>query len=280
MVCFALREVFRDLFHPTWSGSLSDYVGRTLFALFRRSRSFASLAGPLSLVVVISCWASLLAIGFALIFWTAYPGGFRLLNGQHPSVNGFWLMLHMSLGAMTTAGTSDVVPDSDWIRVVAGIEALIGFALVTASISWIVLIYPALARMRTLARRTSILKRASDNTSVAVVSGDVEVLIAQFALDVIRTRVDFVHFPIIYYFHADRRRSSLAAVLPVLVEFAESASLPGVPDRVRLAAATLHAALEDLASLLAERFVTAESNDFRAVFRAYAEHHVIRTGEL
>ena len=281
MVAFALLEVFQDLFHPTLSGSLSDYIARTVFRLFRRRPSTLSLAGPLALVIVISCWAFLLGTGFALIYWAAFPDGFRMNNGQHPAAgHGFWRMLFFSLQAMTTLGFGDLIPEADWLRILVTLEALIGFALVTASVSWIVLLYPALGRMRTLARRASILARAEQSTGIDAISGDAEHLLCDLALEVVRTRVDFIHFPIIYYFHADRRRSALAQSLSHLVRFAESGCRTDAPERVRLAAATLRAALDDLAGVLADRFLEVESDDANTIFRAYAEDHVIHNATL
>jgi len=163
-------------------------------------------------------------------------------------------MLYFSLQAVTTLGLGDVTPKTDWLRILVAFQALAGLALVTASVSWIVLLYPALARMRTLARRASILARAEQNTSVDVVSGDAQFLLGDLALDVIRTRVDLIHFPIIYYFYSDHARSSLAQSLPYLVRFAVQGSGPESSQRVRLASATLREALDDLAEVLAERF--------------------------
>jgi len=142
-----------------------------------------------------------------------------------------------------------------------------------------VLLYPALGRVRTLARFTSILAMAEERTGVDVVSGDVQGLLGSLALDVIRTRVDLIHFPILYYFHSESHRASLSKSLPLLVRFAEQGSRPDSPERVRLSSATLRAALDDLAKLLGERFVREDPNDRDTVFRAYAEHHLTRIGE-
>ncbi|MBV9294835.1 MAG: two pore domain potassium channel family protein [Acidobacteriaceae bacterium] len=275
IVGFALLEVFRDLFHPSLTGSLSDFVARSTFRLFRRWPSKLSLAGPLSLVIVILCWVLLLGGGFALIYWSAFPAGFRTFNGQSPDTGtGFQTMLYFSFEALTTLGLGDPLPQANWLRLLATLEALIGFALVTASVSWIVLLYPALGRMRALARRASILARAERNSGVRLVSDGVQYLLGDLALDVIRTRVDFIHFPIIYYFHADHRRSSLAESLRHLMQFAESGAQAEAPDRVRLASATLRAALDDLAAVLADRFVQSDPKDTVAVFRKYAEDHL------
>ncbi len=275
MVGFALLEVFRDLFHPSLTGSLSEHVARTTFRLFRRWPSKLGLAGPVSLVIIILCWVLLLGSGFALIYWSAFPGGFRAFNGQTPGAeNGFQRMFCFSLAALTTLGLGDLVPEANWLRLLVTVEALIGFALVTASVSWIVLLYPALGRMRTLARRASILARAERNAGVHLITGGAQYPLGDLALDVIRTRVDFIHFPIIYYFHADHRRSSLAESLRHLMRFAESGAQAEAPDRVRLASATLRAALDDLAGVLADRFVKSDRSDTNAVFRAYADDHL------
>ena len=281
LVGFALQEVFRDLFHPTMTGTLSDYMGRAIFRLFRRSRSSLSLAGPLALIVVIVGWALLLGVGFALIYWSDFPDGFQSPAGSAPEAgHAFWRMVSFSFEAMTTLGAADLIPKADWLRILMPFEALIGFALVTASVSWIVLLYPALARMRTLARRAWILARAERKTGVEFVSAGVEYLLEDLALAVVRTRVDFIHFPIIYYFHAEHRQSSLAEAVSHLARFAAIGSQPECPARVRVAAWTLRTALDDLASVLAKRFVRAESNEPDAVFRAYAKDHVTRTLEL
>jgi hypothetical protein len=35
LVAFTVQEVFQDLFHPSGSGTVSDYVARRLFSFFR-----------------------------------------------------------------------------------------------------------------------------------------------------------------------------------------------------------------------------------------------------
>jgi Ion channel len=232
------------------------------------------------LVIVIVSWALLQAVGFALIYWAVFPNDFQMAKGEHPGAEqGFWLLLYFSLQAMATLGLGDLLPTAAWLRILIALQALTGFALVTASVSWIVLLYPALARMRTLARHASILARAEQKTGVDVVSGDAQYLLGDLALDVIRTRVDLIHFPIIYYFHSDSQRASLPESLPYLVTFADAACKSETPDRLRLAGAALRAALDDLAKTLSERFLQEDSENTEAVFRAYAEDHVTRNAK-
>jgi hypothetical protein len=277
LVAFAFWEIFQDLFHPTLSGAFSDWVGRSTFRLFRRHRpSLLSMAGPLTLVIVIFSWAFLQALGFALIYWVAFPHDFQLNpSDQSGQAHGFWMILYYSLEVMTTLGLGDILPKRDWLRLLATFQALVGFALLTASLSYIVLIYPALGRLRSLARRTAILNEVARKAGINVVSDSAEGLIGDLADSVIQAHVDFIHFPVIYYFHSGRRRSSLAYSLPALLRFAEDGSKAELPNRVRLAAATLQGALEDLARVLSRRFIHASSDEPGAIFQAYIKDHIL-----
>ena len=270
----ALREIFIDLFQPSGSGTLSSFVGRWTFRFARKLTSLLSIAGPLALVIVIACWTFLLASGFALIYASSYPDGFSMQGQARRGLSEFITLLAFSLASLTTVGTPDLSPKPDWIRLSVAVESLLGFSLVTASISWIVLIYPALGRMRSLARKSAILVRAQEKTGVEVVSKDSESLLSELTGEVIRTRVDLIHYPLIYYFHADAERASLAVALLTVEKIAHDAGKLEEANQVRLQAAMLETALADLAKVLANRFVKADADDPHAVFHAFAKDHM------
>jgi Ion channel len=275
IVGFTLREMFHDLFHPTESGSLSDSIATALFALLRRRRSMLPLAGPIALATIITSWALLIVLGFSLVYWSWLSTNFQLTSGNNPEIDhGFPAAFYFSLEVMTTLGLGEFIPQPPWLRLIVGLHCLMGFGLVTASVSWIVLLYPALGRMRTLARRTAIVAAASEWSGVDAVSGDAQSMLSELALDLIRVRVDLVHFPIIYYFHSESRRAALSHAIPLLVAFADAGCRPDRPERVRLAAAALRIALDDLACLFAERFLDVDGEDPAAVFAAYRKHHL------
>jgi hypothetical protein len=277
IIGFALREVFKDLFQPSATGDLSSSIGRGLFRTARRVPSTLPTVGPLSVLVVIFCWVLLLACGFGLVYWAGYPDNFRFSAAPEKADSGFRTVLYFSFETLTTLGLGEIIPRPGWTRWAVAAEALLGLSLFTASISWFVLLYPALGRLRTLARRASILARASETTGIDVVRGNVETMLAELTLDVIRMRVDFVHFPIIYYFHAGSEHASLPRALKQLVEYSEIGTKEECTDQVRFAAAALNTALADLAKLLANRFLHMDSSDTKAVFRAYAADHLLKT---
>ena len=276
-MAYTLRQVFEDLFHPTGRGALSDWIGRTFFRISRRWPKYMPTAGPLAIVSVILAWVFCMTLGFALIYWGSFPGGFRRGSGAPaPAENHFWSMMGFSLGSLTSLSLGDLTPRPLWVRLLAEFEALVGFALLSASVSWMVLLYPALGRMRALARRASALARAEKRTGVEVVSDDAASLLGELALDLIRTRVDLVYFPVIYYFRAEHDNASLPHAIPYLVRFVNQASDPAKPGPVRLAAATLREGLDDVAEVLARRFLHMEGEDADAVFKAYTTQHSAR----
>jgi hypothetical protein len=276
VLALAVREIFRDLFQPSGSGALSSYMGRWIFQLSRKLKFLMEVAGPLAVVLVIGCWTFLLAASFALIYSASYPDGFSIEGEARHGFSEFTTLLAFSLASLTTLGTPDLTPKPDWLRLIVGVESLVGFSLVTASISWIVLIYPALGRMRSLARRAAILIKAQEQTGIRAISQQSESLLAQLTEGVIRTRVDLIHYPLIYYFHADSERASLALALLTIEKLAREAGQLEGADHVQLHAAMLKAALADLAKVLAHRFVRAHEDDPRAVFAAFAKDHLAR----
>jgi hypothetical protein len=170
LIALAGRDVFDALFHPEGKGMLGRLIMRSVWAAFRplaRARPGAfALAGPTALLVVIGSWAALLILGWALIFWPHIHGEFYSAVAVHPGT--FVEALHISLVTITTIGFSDVIPHAGWLRVVAPLEALLGFGLLSASISWLLLIYPALSRRRSLAYEISLLVEAQRRTRVAL----------------------------------------------------------------------------------------------------------------
>ncbi len=220
------------------------------------------------MLFVIGIWTLLLTVGFSLIYRGFASGQF---TAKAP---GYLTLVSFSLAQLSTVGTPNLAPKTDLLRLAAGLESLLGFSLVTASISWIVLIYPALGRTRTLARRAADLVRAEQLAGVKAIGQGAEYMLADFSSHVIRLRVDLIHFPLIYYFHADVERAALPRAIIILHGFARDGQASECPPHVRLAAASLHFSLCDLADVLAERFVKADSKDPEAVFQAVGRDHL------
>lgn len=268
IVVLTLREVYRDLFHPTASGSLSDFVARSTFKPLRHLPGFLSDAGPISIILVILIWSMAVALGFALIYWAMPPDYYRVQSGSR---SGFWDMLYFSFEVLTTLGLGDYAALPAWLRLLVTFQALVGFAVLTASITSIVLVHQTLARMRTLARKLSIVKRAKRECGVSFRAGAEDIL-TEFSAEMVRTRVDLIHFPLVYYFYAENEDSALPHSLKIAVALANE-GLSSEDFGTRRAAALLMMALRDLAETLRARFISVERSDCESVFDAYAERH-------
>lgn len=277
IVAVILWEVFNDLFHPAGTSALSDWVGRHLFNAFKRTSRGLPLAGPVTIVTVIAAWVAGLVVGFALIYLHGYPAEFRTSTGAMPPPGSrFASVLYFSFETLITLGYGDLVPQSAITRVLSNIEALVGFGLLTASVSSIVLIYPALSRMRLLARGISHLTGAERDVGHAFASCGSDVVLNGLARDVTHARIDLLHFPVVYYFASHEREAAVAFWTGDLIRFAVDASAPERPAHIRLAGASLDRALHDFAAILEERFVHTGSENRERIFEAFARDHRVR----
>lgn len=112
-------------------------VGRRLG---RRREGWLSGFGPLSLVMLIVCWAGLLALGFALI----QEGlGTPLSGDRHPT---FAVHLYMSATTLFTLGYGDMTALNAVGRGVSVVEAGVGFGFLAIVISYLPVLYQSFSR--------------------------------------------------------------------------------------------------------------------------------------
>lgn len=274
LVLLILRDVFHTLWHPTRHGGLSRLVMTAMWrsSSFLTSRRAASgLAGPLAMVSVVALWALTVAVGWALIYWPHMPGAFLYTSQLRPAEHAGPLdAMYVSLVTLSTLGLGDIAPAEGWLRVLAPMEALVGFALLTATVSWILGVYPALARRRALALRLSHLSRTHPSKE-QVDSPAGAAMLDGLATALSVTAVDFLQYAESYYFRDGEDRTSLARQIGYALRIADQASDATHPD-VRLAAAVLRMALEDLADVLDERFLHTHGSPGQ-VLDAFARDH-------
>jgi hypothetical protein len=281
LVLLALRDIFHELFHPGGGGDLSSLLMRTVWRVFRfaaaRFPSALEVAGPAALLAVIGGWTLLLVAGWALVYLPHLPAGFAFSPGLDRSEQGGFLdALYLSLVTLTTLGLGDITPKGGWLRALVPLEALVGFGLLTASISWVLSLYPAISRRRTLAHEINLIADAEGAAGVGVVRAGEDSAaraLGGLASRLVTVRGDLTQFPVSYYFHSGDERSALPPALPRLARLAEEGGAADRPDAVRLQAAVLRGALDDFAATLASRFLKLESATTEEVLAAYARDH-------
>ncbi|MEV6332008.1 potassium channel family protein [Streptomyces sp. NPDC051909] len=274
LVLVILRDVFHTLWHPTRHGGLSRLV---MMALWRLSAAWgvrrrpAGLAGPLGMVMVVALWTLTVAVGWGLVYWPHMPERFSYAEALVPAEHaGPVDALYVSLVTLATLGLGDIAPASGWLRVFAPLEALVGFVLLSATVAWILGVYPALARRRALALRLSHVRR-SRATAEALDSDGGAALLDGIATALSVTSVDFMQYAESYYFYDGDENTSLPRQLAYAATLARQAENARHPD-VRLSASVLRTALDDLAAVLDARFLRTQMPT-EQVFAAYAADH-------
>ncbi|AQT75681.1 MULTISPECIES: potassium channel family protein [Streptomyces] len=274
LVLSVLRDVFNTLWHPTRHGGLSRLVMVGLWrlsAVLPGRRHASGLTGPLAMVAVVAVWALTVVLGWALVYAPHMPDGFTYTAGLEPADHARFLdALYVSLVTVSTLGLGDIAPGDGWLRILAPVEGLVGFVLLSATVSWTLGIYPALARRRALALRLSHLARTHPTTEQLDADAGAAILDG-LAAGISVISVDFMQYAESYYFHDGDDRTSLARTITYAEDLADRAAAARHPD-VRLAAAVLRAALEDLALILDQRFLHTRGTS-RQVFAAFARDH-------
>lgn len=287
LVASALRDIFHELFHPSGSGSVSRVLTRLVWFIFRRlTRYFPAglaLAGPTALVIVISAWTVLLVTGWALVYLPHLPGKFLLATGLDPQAQGGFIdAFYLSFVTLSTLGFGDITPTGDWLRLLVPLEALLGFALLTASITWVLSLYPALTRQGALAHETRLLyetqKEAGiglDDLSESTAAQTLNRLTSQLIL----LHSDLTQFSITYYFHDRNDRTSLPANVSYLTNLAGQGDKSNCAA-VRLEAVMLRKALDDFAKTLAKDFLNISSSATDDILAAYTRDHLKESDSL
>ncbi|TLS41203.1 two pore domain potassium channel family protein [Streptomyces montanus] len=274
LVMVTLRDLFHTLWHPTRHGGLSRLVMTALWRLarrFRGRRRVVGLVGPLAMVTVVGMWAATVILGWAIVYWPHMPGAFTFSPGSKAAQEPALLdSVYLSLVTVATLGLGDIAPGEGWLRLVSPLEALVGFALLTATVSWVLEIYPALTRRRVLAIRLALLRDADPSTEqIDCTAG--ALLLDSLATEVVRVRIDFTQYAEAYYFHDGEDHSSLAAMVGYADALAQRGQAGRRPE-ARLAGDLLAGALKDLAAILDQRFLHTGGTPTE-VLAAYAADH-------
>lgn len=272
----ALSDVFQTLFHPAVHGALSDWIPRVVWKIGRRLATRRSetltYAGPLALALIILAWLACTLLGFALVYLPHVATDYAFAPGVNPAHHvGFWEALSDSIGALITV-SQGIEPKSEWLALLRGLEALMGFALLTASVSWLLSIYPVLESLRSLAQRAALLHNAELQNHIDLIAdcGDrSHDWIMGMAADLANLRNQMAQFPISFYFYVGEPQTALAGALPYLYEISER-SLRSEYPALRLAGTALGGAVGDFLVVLAEVFLRVDSKDRQAILRAYA----------
>jgi hypothetical protein len=161
------------------------------------------------------------------------------------------------------------------IQLLMGIESTIGFALLTAAVSWILSIYPVLERRKSLAHEATLLHFAESRRSGCLEDAsdsELQQILLGLASQVITCRNELSQFPITYYFHEEEAETALAGIFRYLSDIAEqNVRRKGAAG---LGATTLGGAVDDYLKLVAQTFLRRPFAKRQNILRAFATDHM------
>lgn len=268
-------DVFMTVFHPEGHGGpLLRRQTRIVWGVFRafgrdgRGRPRAqwlAFGGPVLALLTPLVWILLLIAGFALLFFPS-AHGFHISPGR---LDSDWIAaVYLSGYSATTLGIGDVVPSSGTLRLLVVCEALSGFALVSAAISYVLAVYRERAVMSALARDVATHLRHGDEpfprhdapthcSAWAEWLGGVGAALGQL-------RQSHAQYPLLHYFRPSDPAAALPVQLGALLALSRRlrTAAPGTPEATLAAypgaVAFMHA-LDAYLSLVDRLFVPGES---------------------
>ncbi|MGJ9372303.1 potassium channel family protein [Nesterenkonia sp. CF4.4] len=276
VILVGLWDMFHQLLHPRGSGPLSGLVFSTVWKLARAAKHRLGYAlGPGTMVAVIMLWVLLQGVGWALIYYPHVPEGFLYSDGIDPGDYAtFAEALYISLVSLATLGFGDVVAVDPWLRLVAPIQGLTGFALLTGALTWFIQVYPPLLRRRSAALTLKALQEADYAETLAQLQpGAIQTEVDRLSEQISEVCVDLAQNGETYYFQVNSTAVSFSHHLPYALRLHREAERSGSLE-VRMSAAKLGTMLTQLGSTLSPRFVS--GRDLDEIFAAYAADHPSR----
>jgi hypothetical protein len=121
-------------------------VWRALFRLWpagKRRHTFLSIYGPLSLLGLFFSWVLGLILGFAFLHQSLGP---QYISAPDNDPKNFWTYLYLSGGTFFTVGYGDIFPLPGLGRVLAVVEAGLGFGFLAVIIGYLPVLYQAFSK--------------------------------------------------------------------------------------------------------------------------------------
>jgi hypothetical protein len=128
----------RFFYRATWK--LCSYLAQWVYPDQRRE-TYLSFFGPLSLLMLLCVWAAGMIVGFAVVQWA-----FRTPLNVPAGADTFDIYLYMSGTTFFTLGFGDVTPLAPPGRMLAVVEAGVGFGFLAIVIAYFPVLYQAFSR--------------------------------------------------------------------------------------------------------------------------------------
>lgn len=224
LILIGLLDVFFTVLHYDGFGFLSSRLYNSLFdavrfltrPLPRRHRALGlSMAAPLMVPVTITVWIFLVSLGYALVYYAGMDG--RTFSFSNPGIGpSFMEALYFSGVTIATLGLGDVTPLVGPYQAIAVSEALVGFGILTLSITYVIGVYGVLQRLGVVT--ASLYHQAQDSDDPLSIltphfpggqHRGLETHLMALHRELVEVYEGIRRYPIVYYYHSRRAYRSL-----------------------------------------------------------------------
>jgi hypothetical protein len=227
----------------------------------RRRETVLSFYGPLSLILLLMVWASVMVVGFGLIFFGL---GSPFVDAGHQS--GFASDLYVSGTTIFTLGLGDVTPQNPWARALVIVEAGTGLGFLAVVMGYFPVLYGAFSR-----REVSIslldARAGSPPTAAELLrrhsypgaEGALSVLLTEWERWSAELLESHISYPQLCYFRSQHSNQSWLAALTAILDTSALmiAGIKGYEARqAQLTFAIARHALVDLSQILSQPPIT------------------------
>lgn len=231
LMLLVLLDVFLTvLYARAGTGIISRIHARWTWRFFRAvSKPFGrgrgtvlSFAGPTILVSLVLLWAFLLAVGAALIIHPNLGASVQASSGETPT--DFITALYAAGSSLSLVGASNFSPQTSGFRLLYLFNSIIGTAVTSLTLTYLMQVYNALQRRNTLGLNLE-LSSAETGDAAELIAGlgpegkfDAGYSdLSEIAGDVARAKESHHFYPVLFYFRFNEpyysmSRSTLVAL--------------------------------------------------------------------
>ena len=189
----------------------------------RHGRGLLTLAGPLSVLLVLVLWVSTLVFGAALLI---HPHlGDSITASQGETRTDFMTALLGAVASLSLGSVSELVPRSGGMRALYLVDALIGALIVALVVSYVMPVYNALRSRNSLALSLDLLSRESGDAEEVVASlgprGDFSAgltVLGDLAERMVEVKEAHHFYPLLFFFHTGEGHHSLVRCLRLALD--------------------------------------------------------------
>jgi hypothetical protein len=219
---FAILDMFSTVLYPRlgrrgvahlgagWIASAVGHCVRRPLLLLSKlcggRDALLSMTGPLTVLLLAFAWAALLTTGTALMVHPLL--GESLISRNPPPYPTFAAAVSAATGSLALGGTSDFTPATDGTRLAFAVNAWVGTAVVSLTLTYLLQVYTALRQRNSVAASLHLYSRSTGDAACVVASllpkGTASLTssnLSGIGQSIIEINENYHFYPVLFFFH-------------------------------------------------------------------------------